>query len=1007
MPELEADFIIEPPEGFDCSFEINANSTTWGNIEGDIENQTDLKNALDSKADDTEITEIDGRLDTIEGTISGYGNIVTHDTDEFATAAQGALADSAVQPSELNNYVPNTRTVNGKALSSNITLNYSDVGALADTTTISDLATETQMAAINSGANTTNIGQITTNTNDIITINGKIPEQASTTNQLADKNFVNSSVATNTANFIGTFNSVADLEAYSGTVTNNDYAFVISTDADGNTVYNRYKYNGETEEWLFEYALNNSSFTSTQWAAINSGITSSDVTTIGTALQPNDNISELNNDAGYITSSDLSVYLENTATGTNSLTILGDATTASTALNIGEYSTAEGANSVAIGSGSGSSHRTRATNSGAIAIGYDALALAQDTIQLGTGSVSVNGRFQVWSYPMLEKSTGLIPDGRISTNIARTTDIPAPQVQADWDEADPTSKAYIQNKPYIPSGVIVDQTYDSTSTNAQSGTAVAEALSTVPIPTNYVTTDTDQNITGTKTYVGQKKIAFKQSGTSDKLGFTLYNNSNTEKGYLEYNPSNTVDSVPLMTLGNYASASGGLTHVGFRKYSSISGASGAYNLLAPLISDAKTPFSLTTTYTNFYLPLGFTDGNTTVLTNKSGMVDLSSIIPTMPTVNNATLTIQKNGTNVQTFTANASSDVTANITVPTDVSDLTNTTLANKSLSNLNTDGENRLHALKGYTESGQVYSDTQLYNDIYAQYSTATTTGTDTIISNNYTVVGSPTITDGVASGFDLNGGNYVTTSPFVNNLADYDTWSIEIPITLRSDTVNNRYDFFLSNFTSDTTEKFTCQIKSGGNLRFTLKAEDNSNIMLSYSTTTAYSAGDSLVVKIEFTGTQYIISVKKNNVWSTEITVNNSKKLYKTSQPFNFGVNLANNNFNWVGSINLYGVRVIGNNKLIYACKDTITYNLTSDGNKIADVQYRPDVYFANYLGYKSSYFTIDTVNQNVTLPYKDIYGLINQSLDYNYTRIQGYNASATQTLKHVSGVLQWVTD
>lgn len=44
----------------------------------------------------------------------------------------------------------------------------------------------------------------------------------------------------------------------------------------------------------------------------------------------------------------------------------------------------------------------------------------------------------------------------------------------------------------------------------------------------------------------------------------------------------------------------------------------------------------------------------------------------IPTVNNATLTIQKNGTTVKTFTANASSNVTANITVPTKVSDLTN-----------------------------------------------------------------------------------------------------------------------------------------------------------------------------------------------------------------------------------------------------------------------------------------------------------------------------------------------
>jgi len=45
---------------------------------------------------------------------------------------------------------------------------------------------------------------------------------------------------------------------------------------------------------------------------------------------------------------------------------------------------------------------------------------------------------------------------------------------------------------------------------------------------------------------------------------------------------------------------------------------------------------------------------------------------TIPTVNNATLTIQKNGTNVATFTANASTGATANIIVPTVTSDLTN-----------------------------------------------------------------------------------------------------------------------------------------------------------------------------------------------------------------------------------------------------------------------------------------------------------------------------------------------
>ena len=58
-------------------------------------------------------------------------------------------------------------------------------------------------------------------------------------------------------------------------------------------------------------------------------------------------------------------------------------------------------------------------------------------------------------------------------------------------------------------------------------------------------------------------------------------------------------------------------------------------------------------------------GNYNDLTNKP-------TIPTMPTVNNGTLTIKRNGTNVATFSANQSGNATANITVPTKVSELTN-----------------------------------------------------------------------------------------------------------------------------------------------------------------------------------------------------------------------------------------------------------------------------------------------------------------------------------------------
>ena len=107
--------------------------------------------------------------------------------------------------------------------------------------------------------------------NNINTINSKIPSQASSTNQLADKDFVNSSIATNTANFIGTFTDIEELKRQPA--TNNDYAFWLTTDSAGNILFKRYKYIASTNSWVFEYDLNNSSFTSEQWLAIQSGIT--------------------------------------------------------------------------------------------------------------------------------------------------------------------------------------------------------------------------------------------------------------------------------------------------------------------------------------------------------------------------------------------------------------------------------------------------------------------------------------------------------------------------------------------------------------------------------------------------------------------------------------------------------------------------------------------------------------------------------------------------------------
>lgn len=175
-------------------------------------------------------------------------------------------------------------------------------------TTKQDNLTTTQLNAVNSGIDSTKVAQIATNEGDIATINGKIPTQASTSNQLADKNFVNSSVQTATANYRGSWDDWASVptqasdypEDYAGshTPTVNDYMVVQdASDYTEETLEGtwRFKYTGEWDTngksgWLPEYQVNETPLTAAQIAAINSGITDTLVAQISTNQS---NISDL------------------------------------------------------------------------------------------------------------------------------------------------------------------------------------------------------------------------------------------------------------------------------------------------------------------------------------------------------------------------------------------------------------------------------------------------------------------------------------------------------------------------------------------------------------------------------------------------------------------------------------------------------------------------------------------------------------------------------------------
>lgn len=461
MEDFEVEFTVEPREDFNFVFEFNIENAEveWGNITGTLDDQTDLSDALSTL--DGKIADNHQEISNIHTTIQGYGDIVSYNAADFATSEQGVLAETALQSgdniSELNNnanYITssdlptvNDATItfqkNGTSVGS-ITLNQSnnetvnitvpttasDVGALPNTTTIDDLTTTAQQNALNSGATTTNIGQIATNTNNISAINDLIPNQASTSNQLADKNFVNSSIATNTANFIGTFDSVAELEAYSGTLTNNDYAFVATTDTAGNTLYDRYKYTTATTpaSWEFEYELNNSSFTSDQWAAINSGATTTNIGLISTALQPGD-----------VTSS-----YSSSGTAPVNGTAVASAISGLQAAN------------------------TAVTHTASTAVGNSTTPVY----------VASDGKATALSYT-IEKS---VPSNAVFTDTTYSNFTGADSITGGAAGLVPAPSAGDEGKYLKGDGtwgtvasVTVDQTYNSSSSNAQSGVAIAGA----------------------------------------------------------------------------------------------------------------------------------------------------------------------------------------------------------------------------------------------------------------------------------------------------------------------------------------------------------------------------------------------------------------------------------------------------------------------------------------------------------------------------------------------------
>ena len=253
----------------------------------------------------------------------------------------------------------------------------------------------------------------------------------------ATANYVNSSVATATANFLGNF-TLADLgltypatDAQIGaaldahtwpagvTPTNNDYTYIEienpqTTGIDDSV--ERFKFNGTN--WVYEYTLNNSSFTAAEKAAIDSGIDSAKVA-VYDAHVANSDI--------HVTLSDKSSWNAKQDAISDLSTIRSGASAGATAVQPGDLATV-----ATTGDYSDLSNKPD-------------LSVYAESADLAT--VATTGAYSDLSgTPTIPTATSDLTN---DSGFITLSDVPA-QVNADWNSSSGASE--ILNKPTIPSG---------------------------------------------------------------------------------------------------------------------------------------------------------------------------------------------------------------------------------------------------------------------------------------------------------------------------------------------------------------------------------------------------------------------------------------------------------------------------------------------------------------------------------------------------------------------------
>lgn len=244
-----------------------------------------------------------------------------------------------------------------------------------------------------------------------------------------------------------------------------------------------------------------------------------------------------------------------------------------------------------------------------------------------------------------------------------------------------------------------------------------------------------------------------------------------------------------------------------------------------------------------------------------------------------------------------------------------------------------------------------------------ANKTGLDVIKDDNYTVVGSPTIsTDGIMSNMSASSYASFTTGITVSK-------SNQLKIKARITTA--------SSFSKNG--RF---VGCGTNLFFGHTAAGALSVsFLGTNIPTSISLQPSTMYDCEFIYDGTYLSGSATNVLTGETRTSNKVEVTSANTvTLNgyIGNDTANTNSYLIGSLDLNSIEIYIDGNLIYQPCLKIPYNISKTGSKVVDVYARNRVVsMYEQFGY-APYYTINEANQNFTLPMGEVYGMIQKLSD-----------------------------